>query len=592
MNFHVWEPYEVKLQAENNYSNPYAEVEIWVELKGPGFDKRVYGFWDGGNTFKVRILASNTGKWVWTSGSNQNDLGLNGKTGGFTALDWTEAEKKKNNCRRGMIQASQNGHGLQYSDGTQAFLLGDTWYSAGTFRYKWAADDEKHPKGPEMGFKDMVQLRKEQGYNCVAIIASFPVWANDGYPFNLNEEDGTCIRSAWRQQGTDSAKDMYNEGGRAFEFPGKVPGYENVVPDLDRINPEYFKHLDLKISYLNENGFTPIIEVARRDISQVWKKYHNWPVSYARYIQYVFSRYQANNCILSPIHYDYHKESVPAEDYNEAANLIIDRFGHPPFGTLLTANASMTTLLNFGGPEKAKWLTLHQLANFRQHEYYWYLTDLYRSAPARPAINGEPYYPYEGHGGQPMADDETQNSNSRSGLYGSFLSGGLAGYIYGAEGMWGADIEAGTRFKMWETIQLESGRQIPYIKEFFKGICIQNLIPSADLVLPNTAGNPTGYTGWAYCARTVEKDTFLFYFEKECPLVLIRGLLPDRTYHVRWFNPRNGLWHVEAGFETMTADMFGRFSLPLFPSEEDWGLAATLAAEVRTDHDDDAETLN
>jgi hypothetical protein len=26
-------------------------------------------------------------------------------------------------------------------------------------------------------------------------------------------------------------------------------------------------------------------------------------------------------------------------------------------------------------------------------------------------------------------------------MYGSFLSGGLGGYIYGIEGMWGSDIE-------------------------------------------------------------------------------------------------------------------------------------------------------
>ena len=100
MDIHVWEPYEVTMQAKNSYDNPYAEVEIWVDLKGPVFDKRVYGFWDGGNIFKVRILAPYAGKWTWTGGSNRNDSGLNGKTGGFTAVDWTEEEKKQNSCRR------------------------------------------------------------------------------------------------------------------------------------------------------------------------------------------------------------------------------------------------------------------------------------------------------------------------------------------------------------------------------------------------------------------------------------------------------------------------------------------------------------
>ena len=55
---HVWEKIEVVLQAQNAYGNSYTEVEVWVDLQGPGFEKRVYGFWDGGNTFKVRVLAT------------------------------------------------------------------------------------------------------------------------------------------------------------------------------------------------------------------------------------------------------------------------------------------------------------------------------------------------------------------------------------------------------------------------------------------------------------------------------------------------------------------------------------------------------
>ena len=45
---HIWEKEEVKLIAEHSYRNPYTEVTVWVDLSGPGFHKRVYGFWDGG----------------------------------------------------------------------------------------------------------------------------------------------------------------------------------------------------------------------------------------------------------------------------------------------------------------------------------------------------------------------------------------------------------------------------------------------------------------------------------------------------------------------------------------------------------------
>src|SRR5512142_2770407 len=94
---HVWELQEIELRSGRVYGNPYVEVETWIELKGPGFSKRVYGFWDGGDVFRVRFVATAPGAWSWTSGSNQPaDTGLNGKSGSFAAREWTDAEKQAN----------------------------------------------------------------------------------------------------------------------------------------------------------------------------------------------------------------------------------------------------------------------------------------------------------------------------------------------------------------------------------------------------------------------------------------------------------------------------------------------------------------
>ena len=145
--YHVWEKAEITLRAEKSYENPYTDVEVWVDLEGPGFSKRCYGFWDGDNVFRVRVLATAPGIWTWRSGSNQSDAGLNEKTGELTATAWSEAQKEKNPCRRGMVRASANGRAFEYADGTPFFLLGDTWWSAGTFRYRWYDDDRERPTG-------------------------------------------------------------------------------------------------------------------------------------------------------------------------------------------------------------------------------------------------------------------------------------------------------------------------------------------------------------------------------------------------------------------------------------------------------------
>ena len=76
--------------------------------------------------------------------------------------------------------------------------MGDTWWSTPTFRYEWNDDDLAREIGPEMGFKDMVKYRKGQGFNCIAIIAAFPHWANDGEPprIRLNDAENTTVRDA------------------------------------------------------------------------------------------------------------------------------------------------------------------------------------------------------------------------------------------------------------------------------------------------------------------------------------------------------------------------------------------------------------
>jgi hypothetical protein len=568
---HVWEAAEIELTTNGSYNNPFLELTVWVDLIGPYFSRRVYGFWDGEATFKVRVTATAPGRWSWRVGSSAHDRGLDGVSGTFNAIEWTAEEIEENQLRRGFIRPTPNNHAFQWADGTPVYLLADTWWAAGTHRFPWFDDDEPRPIGPEAGFKDMVRYRKAQGYNGIALLTGFPTWANDGRPnrWIMSENPELCIRWAWPQGTTGSAKDMHNEGGRPFLFPGRVPGYEEYVPDYDRINPAYFQYLDRKIDYLNKAGMVPFIEVARRDIIKVWRKFYDWPESYTRYAQYVFSRYQAHNCMLSPIHYDASLHSIPSRDYNVPANLLVDRYGPPPFGTPVGTNSNPSSLVNFGGPDEARWLTFHQIGNKREHQYYWYLTEIYEADPPRPALNGEPYYP--GFDGKP-ADTEEAERNCRTGMYGSFLSGGLAGFFYGVQGVWGADIEPEADYHLWDSLQYRSGHEVGYLHDFVASVGSRyvEMVPNSELVVPNKSGSPSGYRGWAYCARTLDRNIFMLYYEPECPLESrLRGCLPDQDYEALWFNPRSGQW---APAIQLCSDERCTVELPERPDEDDWGL--------------------
>ena len=583
MNVGTWEKVEISLEGEGNYDDPYNDVDVWVDLEGPGFSKRCYGFWDGGNSFSVRVVATAPGTWRWTAGASVADKGLTGKTGSFDASDWTEEEKRENPNRRGIVRASGNGHGLQYADGTPFYLLGDTMWAIPTYRFPWYDDDAERPTGPDMGFKDVIRYRKKQAFNSVAILACFPNWDDDGKPARLENDEGVVIRAAWKAP-NGSAKPMHNEGGKAFHFPGKVPGYEDVYPDVTRLNPEYFRYLDRKMDFLQQQGFVPFLEVVRRDATQPWKRYYPWPESYARYVQYVFARYQAHNVVLSPIHFDSKKDALTPREYNVPANFVHQKYGPPPFGNLVSTNAGPSTLCQFGHvSDEAPWLTLHQIGNMREHDYYWYLTEIYHKNPPVPALHGEPYY--SGWGTQVEyykdfavpGDTPKDDRYVRSGMYGSFLSGGLAGYIYGCTGLVRAVNEPYDKWptKIWVGLQWSSATMIPIFKEFVfcEGERYADLVPNENLVSPNRDHNLKAFDGWAYCARTPDRDLFLLYFEKGIEPGYVRSALHDAQYKAEWYDVRTGKW-VDAGI--LQADDLETIDLPSKPDDEDWALRLKL----------------
>ncbi|MCL2059101.1 MAG: DUF4038 domain-containing protein [Oscillospiraceae bacterium] len=625
MQVHVWETVEIELTARNDYKNAYMEVDVWAHLTGPQFDKKIYGFWDGGGTFKIRIAAMRPGEWSYTTHSSVADPGLDGVSGAFTAVEWTEAEKIENPSRRGIIAATANGRALQYADGTPVYLLGDTIWSIFTDRFPWHGDAGENQAADGMSsssmgnakgapgsdkcgdvagasggaacvssggcrsFQDVVLHRKKQGFNLIATLSALPNWRDDGHPAHFETAEGYVLRSGWRHPAKtlsdgitprDSVKEMKNEGGFPFLFPGKVPGYGDLYPDMERPNDAYFKYLDRKMAWLTSQGMTVFIETIRRDLSTCFKQFYQWPEAFIRYTQFIFARYHTYNCIFSPIHFDSPHVSIPASDYNHMANLYIERYGPPPFGTLVSCNSSPSSFINFGHTDKAKWLTLHQIGNaVREHDGCWYLTEIFEQSPPLPAMNGEPYYPGASFGGG--RDDahvhafcEEANLRSRSQLYGSLLSGGLAGYIYGCEGMWNGNNEPEAFFKYWDTLTYPSADQLRHILAFIGivGDRYRDLIPRTEYVSPSKFGDERGHKGWAYCAGMADRSEFLIFFEVDCPRCEFRSQQTGTQFEAVLFDPREGCWINADSPDIITIGTTGKCLLPAKPDRMDYGL--------------------
>lgn len=591
----VWQLVELEFEAETPIENPYTDVRLWVDLHGPDYKKRVTGFWDGGRIFKVRIVATQPGRWTWTLHSNRpSDRGLNGRTGSFVAEAWTWAEILQNPNRRGFVRPTPNGRALQYADGMPFFLLGDTFWAASTWRYPLTgrpATPDWEP-GPEaLTFENIVHFRKRQGYNSIAMIASFPNWHADPFPAQHTDADGVGVRQAWEFFGTNTAKAMHDEVGNIpFEMSDEPP-----VADYRRINPKYFQSLDRKMAYLSENGFVPVLETIRRDHGPSMKKRFDWPDVLVRYIDYIVARYGAWNIIFSPIHLDWIPpvHSLSAAEFNTAIKAWHAETGGLPFGQPVTVLIDRATHTTFGGHlDVVPWLTMHSVGNTpRNHGMYPLIEEQFRLDPPVPTANLEPYYPgwnssYHNNvaGEIPVPGGPRDNYFGRAQAWGSVLSGGLAGHVFGTGAYDGTTVgePAGSRPYIWEALQYPAGAQMQALKSFMlsEGAHYQDLRPAGQDIRPRHAktAKENGLDGWSFMMRSPDRSLAMLYFENRAEIPGLHGFSPDTEYVLAWFHPVEGAWFDPIYLES---DGGGNIQVPAFPdgsriSDRDWALKIKL----------------
>jgi hypothetical protein len=333
----------------------------------------------------------------------------------------------------------------------------------------------------------------------------------------------------------------------------------------------------------------PFLETIRRDHGPSMKAYFDWPDVFVRYDQYIAARYGAYNMIFSPIHLDWIPPvySLSADEFEKAIEAWHKKYGPLPYGQPVTTLIDGSTLSAFGHAAESSWLTMNSVGNYpRNHGFYPEIEKLFRLEPPFPAANLEPYYPGWAHvyhnkidGHIPDANSDLDNYYGRAQMYGSVLSGGLAGHIYGTGAYCGNTTgepeEEGARPFIWDALNYDSGPQMGYMKDFIlsEGAQYQNLELASENLQPrySAAGTPNNLTGWSFMLRTPEKDFALLYFERKAELPVILNMKENCEYSVTWYNPRNGEW-----FEPKTLQSSNNGTIPLnsFPNEsqEDWAL--------------------
>jgi hypothetical protein len=124
-----WQRWEKVLTSSVVYANPYSNVTVSVTYTGPdGSTLKTFGFWDGGNTFKIRCAFPSTGSWSWqTSCSDTSNSGLHQQSGSVTVSPYSGDVPL---YRHGLLRVSANRRYLTFNDGTPFLWMGDTAWVA------------------------------------------------------------------------------------------------------------------------------------------------------------------------------------------------------------------------------------------------------------------------------------------------------------------------------------------------------------------------------------------------------------------------------------------------------------------------------
>ncbi len=546
---HVHEVVEKTFVAEKTYANPYIDVDLWVTLNGPKGSFKIPAYWDGGNVFRVRLVATEPGTWNWSTGSQTGDDGLDNKQGSFDAVAWTDAEIEANPNRRGFIRVASNKHTLEYADGTPFFYTGDTWWSTLTKIYAWDSDDCL----ANISFQKAIAIRKAQGFNGINMIACFP---------------SDTMSGIWDE--SSHGMKVAEDGSTPFEISDPNDVKHGV--DFTRINPKYWQQADRKMKHLSDHGFVPFIESVRRH--EQW--YSENPAerkAFVNFIRYLWARYGCYNMIFSWVHWDWDPKVL--DEWKAMVKMAYGELGTMPYGqprTSMAWGSSLTTWCVEPNAVPLGAFDVHNVSNKnRDFVMFGWLREIFSDKHPKPGLNVEPFYPGWGNKGNQPADGLNECTMAQFQMYGSVLNGGLAGHSWGDTYYAGVATnpthDRGERiakgdphkngFNRWCATSM--GKLKAFILD--KGHDYRFMKPATLTHLVDTDQE------WRALALSADLSQGLGFVAASHTKTDVKDLIPNTRYKIQWWNIDDGGW---SNSSTSTTDNNGNLSLPNKPNTKGW----------------------
>ncbi|UVI27412.1 apiosidase-like domain-containing protein [Paenibacillus spongiae] len=379
---------ELAFVSKKTYENPYRHVQISMIVEEEGGSRTVPGFWDGGQSWKIRYSSARTGSFRYrTICSDASNPDLHGQEGRMDITPYTGSNPL---YRHGPVRKSGDNRYLEHEDGKPFFWLADTWWMSLTKRIKWPEE-----------YKEMASDRVNKGFSVIQIVAGlYP----DMHPF---DERGA------------------NEAG----FPWNS--------DFTEVNPAYFQKADERIAALVEDGLMPCLVGS-------WGFYLDFAGEAAmkRHWDYLIARYGALPvvwCIAGEASMPFYQnpnlgnkekmaeyEVATRRGWTEVTRYVKER---DPYGRMITIHSTQYGHKEVDDPSLLD-LDMLQTGHSSFTSIPNTITTIRNSVarkPRLPAIIAEVCY--EGIGGSSYHDIQ------RFFFWSSVLSG-TCGHTYGANGIW------------------------------------------------------------------------------------------------------------------------------------------------------------
>lgn len=212
----TWRVVEIPLTSTKSYANPYLDVDVSAMFSGPGgVTMTMPGFWDGGNSWKVRFAPPTAGNWTYaTTSSDTTNGGLHNQTGSISVTAYTGT---LDIYEHGFLKPSSNNRYLAHWDGTPFFWLGDTHWFGLSDRLSWNSSNSA--AYPNSAFKQTVDKRISQGFNVFQTNLFLGEWGDNG-PTGTKNEGG----HPWFNTGLSSINTTTYEfdGGNVSSLQGGI----------------------------------------------------------------------------------------------------------------------------------------------------------------------------------------------------------------------------------------------------------------------------------------------------------------------------------------------------------------------------------